>query len=150
MQPAGRRRVGRHPFADHHRQRAAAQTLFHRPQQIDRPAGGRQDQAIGIDAEPNETGAIRQPGGLAAATQTDMQDAAGAAGQPASQRHGEAAGRRIFFGTHDIMQAAARQTAPWQRRIERRIAEAQCSAAAARTFQLDEVPAKMGQIESGA
>lgn len=150
MQPPRRRQVGRRPLADHRRQRAAAQAFLHRPQQIDRPADGSQDQPIWIDAEPNEAWTIRPSKALAAMSHANAQDAAAAPGDPTGQGQGEAAGRRIVLRAHDVVQAVARQAAPRQRRVEPRIAERDGSAAAAWRLQAGKLAAKTIRIGSEA
>ena len=95
LQAARRGQIGGSAFAHHHRHGTAAQALLHRPQHVGPPGGERQDQPVGIDAEPGEAGAIGQTGGLATASQADMQDAPVASRQPGGEREGEDAIRML-------------------------------------------------------
>ena len=83
--------------------------------------------------------------------QPDMQDAATGAGNPGGNRQSETIRRGIAIDAYDIVQTIARQAAPRQRRIERRIAQPHGLAPpVAGPFQPRQVPAQEGEIEGSA
>ncbi len=83
--------------------------------------------------------------------QPDMQDAATGAGDPSGEAEGETIGRGIAIGSHNIVQAIARQAAPRQRRVEHGVTQPHGPARpGAGAFQPRQVPAQEGEIEGSA
>lgn len=106
LQPTQRDRSAAGGFAQHRRRSAAAQSLFHAPQNVAIAARPDQDQPRGIKAQSSEAGAVKS--GFAPAPD----DGSVLSRQPGQHDHAKAGSGPAFVRGGHLMQAGLAKTAP--------------------------------------
>jgi len=147
LQPtAGRERQGL-DLTDHGGQGAAAQPLFHRPQEVAFIPRPQQHQPPGIEPDQRQAGRV-EIGTLQAPQHRPAPARLFPARQPRQDAGEECHRRAILIGTagaFDLMQGSQRQALPGQGSIDRRLPKGQHDGLLAEALCLGEVTAQLGQ-----